>query len=110
MNELDKTTDGEDLRLVEAAWDVVEAGHRVLLDRIDILILEIRQAVVAAERQAVLCLLAVLLFATAWMALNGVAVLAMRAHVSWVAAGGLAAAINAVLAVGILFWAWKDRA
>lgn len=110
LGEIEKTTNGKDPAIGEAAWDVVEAGHRVLLDRIEILILELRQAAVSAQRQAVLSLVAVVLLTTAWIALNGAAVLVMREHLSSVAAGGLTAAINAVLGISLLAWTWKDEA
>jgi hypothetical protein len=114
MNQAEQTqpeeTQPQEVPISEAAWDVVEAGQRVLLDRIELLALESRRAAVWAERQVVLCLLAVLLLATAWIAINGAAVLVLRRYISLVGAGGAAAIANALLGGALLAWAWRRDA
>lgn len=106
LSEVEKSQP-DDVNIGEATLDVVEAGQRLLLARIEMVVLEARQAAAWAERQAVLCLLAVLLLATAWIAFNFTAVMAMKPHVSWVVAGAVATGINALLGAGLLVWAWK---
>jgi uncharacterized membrane protein YqjE len=95
----------EDIRLGEAALDVVQAGQRVLIDRIELIVLELRELAARIEKQAFLGVLALILLATAWVALNWTAVAALSDHVSRPAAGSVVAVINAVLAVGMLLWA-----
>jgi hypothetical protein len=106
LSEIHKS-EPDDVNIGEAAWDVIEAGQRVLLARIDMLVLEARQAALSAQRQAVMCLLAVVLLATAWIAFNFTAVLAMREYVSWVVAGGVTTGLNALLGGALLFRAWR---
>jgi len=89
----------------EAAWDVVQAGQRLLVDRIELAVLELRQVVTRVEQQLFLALLAFVLLATAWVALNWTAVIGLSEYVSRVAAGSIVAVINAVLAVAMLLWA-----
>jgi len=56
-------------------------------------------------RRIILALLAFVLLATAWVALNWTAVIGLSEYVSRVAAGSIVAVINAVLAVAMLLWA-----
>jgi hypothetical protein len=108
FSEADRTADTEDRAIGEVAWDVIEAGHRVLLDRIEILVLEARQAAVGAQRQAFLCLLAVILLATSWLGLNVTAALLLKEQMSWVAVGMMLTALNTALGLGLLAFAWKQ--
>lgn len=97
----------EDRPIGEAAWDVIEAGHRVLLDRIELLVLEARQAVDVAQRRAALFLLAVVVLAAGWIGVNGTVALALEGLLSRVAIAGLLTALNVILGVALLTWAWR---
>jgi hypothetical protein len=110
IREADERADADDRPLGEAAWDVVEAGHRVLLDRIEILVLEARQAAIWGERQALLCLLAAILFATSWVGFNCTVVLALQERMSWLGVGVLLTTLNTALGCAVLAWAWKREA
>lgn len=103
--QVNKPIPADDVPIGEAAWDVVEAGHRVLVDRIELFILEVREAATRVEQQVFLAVLAVVLLSTAWIALNWTAVVALSEYVSRVAAGSIVAMVNAVLAVAMLLWA-----
>ena len=95
----------DDVPIGEAAWEVVQAGQRLLVDRIELAVLELRQVASRVEQQVFLGVLAFLLLSTAWVALNWTAVIGLSEYVSRVAAGSIVALINAVLAVGMLLWA-----
>ena len=100
-----KAMNHDDVPIGEAAWDVVEAGGRVVVDRIELLLLEAKEATARIEQQLFLGVLAVVLLSTAWVALNWTAVIALSEYMSRVAAGSIVAMVNAVLAVAMLLWA-----
>lgn len=95
----------DDVPIGEAAWEVVHAGQRLLVDRIELAVLELRQIGTRVEQQVFLGVLAIVLLSTAWAALNWTAVIGLSEYVSRVAAGSIVASINAVLAVAMLLWA-----
>jgi ammonia channel protein AmtB len=100
----------EDIPFGAAAWDVIEAGQRVLIDRVELLLLEVRETIARAERQAFIGALAVVLLVVAWLALNGTAAIALSNHVSATVAGSVIAAVNAGLGLAALAWARQNGA
>ena len=103
--QVDKTLHRPEVPLGEAAWDVVEAGQRVIVDRLELLLLEVREATTRLEQQVFISILAVALLATAWVTLNWTAIVGLSEYMARVAAGGIVATVNAVLAVAMLLWA-----
>jgi hypothetical protein len=95
----------EEVPIGEAAWEVVQAGQRVLVDRIELALLELRQLLTKLEQQIFLAVIALVVMSTAWVALNWTAVVGLSEYVSRVAAGSIIAVTNAVLAVAMLLWA-----
>lgn len=88
--------------LVTAVSDVVEAGHRVIVDRVELGLLEVRATLNGFLngflRTGALLIVASVLFATAWVALNGGVALALAARFSPTHGLLAIAAINGLLA------------
>jgi len=88
--------------LVTAVSDVVEAGHRVIVDRVELGLLEVRATLngfcTGLLRTSALVIVASVLFATAWIALNGGLAHALATRFSPTHGLLAVAAINGLLA------------
>ncbi len=84
--------------LVTALSEVVTAGHRVITDRLEISLLELRAVVDAGLTTAAQLLFALVLFAAAWLALSGAMALALAERLSPPLSLLVVAVANAALA------------
>jgi len=86
-----------DVSLIESVIDVVEAGQRVLLDRIELLSLEARAMASDAAASLGLMLAGLGLLLVGWLALNVCVVLTLGPLWSHAHATGLVAAVDVAL-------------
>lgn len=99
-----------DVSLIESVIDVVEAGQRVLLDRIELLSLEARAMASDAVASLGLLLAGLGLLLVGWLALNVCIVLALGPLWSHAQATALVAAIDVALGAGALALARRRSA
>jgi hypothetical protein len=90
--------------ITEARLEVVDAGQRVVVDRIDLIRSEAWQTVARVQRQLFVWTVVVVLFGTAWLAFSGAMTMLLARHFSWVVVGMIIAGANGGLALGLLGW------
>jgi len=91
-----------DVSLIESVIDVVEAGQRVLLDRIELLSLEARAMASDAVASLGLLLAGLGLLLVGWLAVNVCVVLTLGPLWSYAQATALVAAFDVALGAGAL--------
>lgn len=99
-----------DASLVESVIDVIEAGQRVLLDRIELLSLEARAMASNAVASLGLLLAGLGLLLVGWLAVNVCVVLTLGPLWSYARATALVAGIDVALGVAALVLARRRSA
>jgi hypothetical protein len=103
-NENIVTPRAEETSIVEAVLEVVDAGQRVVVDRVNLLRSDALQTVARVQRQLFVWAVLVVLFGTAWIAFSAAMVMLLARYVSWVNVGFIIAGANGGLALGLLGW------
>lgn len=91
--------------MIAALVDVLDAGQRVLLDRVGLLSIETRAALANTLASLALLLFGLSLVLVGWIAGNAVAILLLARSWSQAAAIALAAVVNLIVGGGALWLA-----
>jgi ammonia channel protein AmtB len=89
--------------------DVVEAGQRVVVDRIELIRSDLLRTISEVQHQLFLWVAAVLLLSTAWIAFNCTATMFLAQRLSWVIAGLITAAVNGAIGLALITRTRKRR-
>ena len=98
-----------DSSITEAVLNVVEAGQRVVVDRIDVLRWDALRTVSRLQQELLLWLAVAMFFATAWIGFNGTAAVFLARQFSWMVAGSAIAGVNAVIGLALVGWSAKRK-
>jgi hypothetical protein len=108
-NENIETPHANETSITDALLEVVDAGQRVLLDRIDLIRSDAVQTVAGAQRQLFVWIAVVVFFGTAWIAFSAATTMLLARYFSYVVVGFIIAGANGALALALLGWSNSRR-
>jgi hypothetical protein len=98
-----------DTSITEAVLDVVEAGQRVVVDRIELIRSDALRSINELQHKLLVWAAAAALFSIAWVAINCTVTLLLAQRFTWVIATFIAAGINAVIGLALIMWSTRHR-
>ena len=94
----------DETSITDALLEVVDAGQRVLLDRIDLIRSDAVHTVARAQRQLFFWTVVVVFFGTAWIAFSAAMTMLLARYFSYVIVAFIIAGANGGLAIALLGW------
>lgn len=98
-----------DTSITDAVLDVVEAGQRVVVDRIELIRSDALRSMIDLQHKLLVWAAAAVLFSIAWVAINCTVTLLLAERFTWVIATSIAAGINAVIGLALIMCSTRHR-